>query len=115
MENTENTIAKRAIINPPIRDEFTLYGDKFEKVAYNDANGMYCYKRTPLDGVGPVYYEVFKARKAKGENGNEYDRYPWTTEFGSSALCIRGDGKHTDEKIAFYMTNGFNAGRYKAE
>lgn len=115
MENTKTSKLKK-LNYPPLQDTFCKYGDRFEKVAHNEANGMYCYKRTPEDGAGLVYYEVFKAPKAKDENGNEYDRYPKTSEFGfSTALCIRGDGKHTDEKIAFYMTNGFNAGRYKAK
>lgn len=115
MENTK-TIKPRKLNYPPLQDTFCKYGDRFEKVAYNEANGMYCYKRTPLDGAGPVYYEVFKAPKAKDENGNEYDRYPSSANFSfGSALCIRGDGKHTDKKITFYMTNGFNAGRYKAK
>lgn len=109
-------MVKNEILCAPIRDTFWKYGDKFEKVAHNEANGMYCYKRTPEDGAGPVYYEVFKAPKEKRGDGEPYDRYPTSSEFGfGSALCIRGDGKHTTEKIAFYMANGFNAGRYKAK
>ena len=95
---------------PPLRDEFTKFGDKFEKVAHNEANGMYCYKRTTSDGL--TYYEVFKAPKTKDENGNIYERYPKSSDFGS-ALCIRGNEKHVDNKIAFYMANGFDAGRYR--
>ena len=58
---------------PPLRDEFTKFGDKFEKIAHNEANGMYCYKRTTSEGL--TYYEVFKAPKAKDEDGNAYERY----------------------------------------
>lgn len=113
MENTE-TLYQIRLIYPPIQDTFCKYGDKFEKIAHNEANGMYCYKRTPLKGNGPVYYEVFKALKAKDENGNTYDRYPSSSGFGFGvALCIRGDSEHTTDKIAFYMANGFDAGRYK--
>lgn len=25
-----------------LTDEFTKFGDKFEKIAHNEANGMYC-------------------------------------------------------------------------
>jgi len=57
---------------PPLRDEFTKFGDKFEKIAHNEANGMYCYKRTTSEGL--TYYEVFKAPKAKDEDGNAYER-----------------------------------------
>lgn len=52
---------------PPLRDEFTKFGDKFEKIAHNDANGIYCYKRTTSDGL--TYYEAFKAPEAKDEDG----------------------------------------------
>ena len=50
---------------PPLRDEFTKFGDRFEKIAHNKINGMYCYKRMTSDGL--TYYEVFKAAKAKDE------------------------------------------------
>ena len=73
---------KKQLLYPPLRDEFTKFGDKFEKIAHNEANGMYCYKRTTPGGL--TYYEVFRAPKAK------------------------------DDKIAFYMANGFIAGRCQA-
>ena len=97
---------------PPLRDEFTKFGDKFVKIAHNEANGMYCYKRTTSDAL--TYYEVFKAPKAKDQDGNKYERYPKSSEFGfGTALCIRGDDKRTADKIAFYMANGFDVGRYR--
>jgi len=97
---------------PPLRDEFTKFGDKFVKIAHNEANGMYCYKRTTSDAL--TYYEVFKAPKAKDQDGNKYERYPKSSEFGFGvALCIRGDDKRTADKIAFYMANGFDVGRYR--
>ena len=97
---------------PPLRDEFTKFGDKFVKIAHNEANGMYCYKRTTSEGL--TYYEVFKAPTAKDENGNAYEYYPTSSQFGfGTALCIRGGEKHTADKIAF-LANGFEAGRYRA-
>jgi hypothetical protein len=91
---------KKQIFYPPLRDEFTKFGDKFVKNAHNEANGMYCYKRTTSDAL--TYYEVFKAPKAKDENGNAYRHYPSTAQFGfGTALCIRGDDKRTADKIAF--------------
>ena len=102
---------KKQMFCPPLRDEFTKFGDKFEKIAHNKANGMYCYKRTTSEGL--TYYEVFKAPKAKDEGGNAYERYPKSSEFGfGSALCIRGGEKHTADKITFYMATGFSAGRW---
>lgn len=57
---------------------------------------------------------MFKAPKTKDENGNIYERYPKSSDFGfGTALCIRGNEKHVDNKIAFYMANGFDAGRYR--
>lgn len=85
---------------PPLRDEFTKFGDKFEKIAHNEANGMYCYKRTTSEGL--TYYEVFKAPKAKDEDGNAYERYPKSSQFGfGTALCFRGDERHTADKNRF--------------
>ena len=89
---------KKRILYQLLDDEFTKFGDKFMKIAHNEANGMYCYKR-----------------KAKDENGNAYRHYPSTAQFGfGTALCIRGNEKCAADKIAFYMANGFEAGRYRA-
>ncbi len=101
----------RKILYQLLEDEFTKFSDKFEKIAHNEANGMHCYKRTTSDGL--TYYEVFKAPKAKDEDGNIYRHYPSTAQFGyGTALCIRGDEKQTQDKIAWYMSNGFEHGRY---
>ena len=84
---TDNTKGKFC---PPLRDEFTKYGDRFVKIAHNPANGMYCYRRTISDGS--TYYEVFKAPKAKDGRGGTYEYYPTSAQFGfGTALCIRGD------------------------
>ena len=56
---------KKQLLYPPLRDEFTKFGDKFEKIAHNEANGMYCYKRTTPGGL--TYYEVFRAPKTRTE------------------------------------------------
>lgn len=105
------TDIKQSKFCPPLRDEFTKYGDKFVKITHNEANGMYCYKRTTSEGM--TYYEVFRAPKAKDGEGNIYPYYPCTSQFGfGTALCIRCDESAAD-KIAFYMANGFEAGRYK--
>lgn len=42
---------KKQTFYPPLRDEFTKFGDKFVKIAHNEANGMYCYKRTTSDAL----------------------------------------------------------------
>lgn len=103
---------QKQILYQLLDDEFTKFGDKFVKIAHNEANGMYCYKRTTSDAR--TYYEVFRAPKAKDENGNAYRHYPSTAQFGFGvALCIRGDEKRTADKIAFYMANGFDVGRYR--
>lgn len=31
---------KKQIFYPPLRDEFTKFGDKFVKIAHNEANGF---------------------------------------------------------------------------
>ena len=81
---------KKRILYQLLADEFTKLGDKFEKIAHNEVNGMYCYKRTTSDEL--TYHEVFKAPTAKDENGNTYERYPSSSGFGfGMALCIRGD------------------------
>ena len=102
---------KKRILYPPLRDTFTKFGDKFEKIAHNEANGMYCYKRTT--STGTVFFEVFRAPKVKGEDGNTYERYPKSSEFGfGRALCITGD-RWASGKIRWYMRHGFDAGRYR--
>lgn len=74
---------------------------------------LYCYKRTTSDGL--TYYEVFKAPKRVCKDGGKHECYPQTAEFGfGTALCIRGGEKYTADKIAFYMANGFEAGRFRA-
>ena len=81
---------KKRILYQLLADEFTKFGDKFEKIAHNEVNGMYCYKRTTSDEL--TYHEVFKAPTAKDENGNTYERYPSYSGFGfGKARCIRGD------------------------
>lgn len=108
----EYTMKKRILYNP-LTDEFATLGDKFEKIAHNKVNGMYCYKRTTSDGL--TYYEVFKAPKRVCKDGGKHECYPQTAEFGfGTALCIRGGEKYTADKIAFYMANGFEAGRFRA-
>ena len=73
-----------------LANKFTEFLNKFEKIAHNEVNGTYCYKRTTSDGL--TYYEVFKAPTAKDENGNTYERDPSSSGFGfGMALCIRGD------------------------
>ena len=73
-----------------LANKFTEFLNKFEKIAHNEVNGTYCYKRTTSDGL--TYYEVFRAPKAKDEDGNIYHHYPSSAPFGfGMALCIRGD------------------------
>ena len=97
---------KNRTLYDPLTNEFTKYGDKFEKIAHTEARGMYCYKRTTSDGL--TYYEVFKAPKAKNEN--TYERYPSCSGFGfGTAICIRGNEKQTQDRIA---CKGFEHGRY---
>lgn len=103
---------KKRIFYPPLRDEFTKFGDKFEKIAHNEANGMYCYKRTTSGGL--TYYEVFKAPYQYPYSLNLFTTCFIALRFGfGTALCIRGDEKCTADKIAFYMSNGFEAGRFR--
>ena len=45
---------QKQILYQLLDDEFTKFGDKFVKIAHNEANGMYCYKRTTPGGL--TYY-----------------------------------------------------------
>ena len=73
---------------------------------------MYCYKRTTSEGL--TYYEVFKAPKAKDEDGNAYERYPKSSQFGfGTALCFRGDERHRADIISLFIAIGFVAGRFR--
>ena len=81
---------KKRMLYDQLANKFTEFLNKFEKIAHNEVNGTYCYKRTTSDEL--TYHEVFKAPTAKDENGNTYERYPSSSGFGfGMALCIRGD------------------------
>lgn len=100
------TASGKRILRIELTDNFLKFGDKFEKIDHNPMTGMYCYKRTTSENL--IYYEVFKAPIQEG-----IPRYPKSSEFGfGRALCIRGDEKQTQDKIAWYMSNGFEHGRY---
>ena len=58
---------------------------------------------------------TMKKTKRVCKDGGKHECYPQTAEFGfGTALCIRGSEKYTADKIAFYMANGFEAGRFRA-
>lgn len=49
----EYTMKKRILYNP-LTDEFATLGDKFEKIAHNKVNGMYCYKQNIGGSTPPM-------------------------------------------------------------
>ena len=85
---------------PPLKGIFKKYSDTFDQVAKNESNRMYCYRRTTLEGI--VYFEVFRSNLGKDENGQTYEYYPKSSQFGISAWCIR-DGEHAQKKVQKYM------------
>lgn len=85
---------------PPLKGKFKKYGDTFEQVAKNESNRMYCYRRTTPEGI--VYFEVFRSNLGKDENGQTYEYYPKSSQFGISTWCIR-DGEHAQKKVQKYM------------
>lgn len=85
---------------PPLKGKFKKYGDTFEQVAKNESNRMYCYRRTTPEGI--VYFEVFRSNLGKDENGQTYEYYPKSSQFGISAWCIC-DGEHAQKKVQKYM------------
>ena len=103
---------KKQMFYPPLRDEFTKYGDRFEKIAHNEANGMYCYKRTTSEGL--TYYEVFKAIRAmepawvKAAGGN-FSLSEYKDSTGRSLPMYQ-----LSKTECLYVANGFEAGRYRA-
>lgn len=102
---------EKRIFYTPLMDDFFKFGSKFEEIGHNPATGMYCYKRTTPEGS--IYFEVFRAPSATGEDGSRYEYYPGSPQFGfGQALCIRGDEKQSIDKVRFYLENGFKAGRY---
>lgn len=85
---------------PPLKGKFKKYGDTFELVAKNESNRMYCYRRTAPEGI--VYFEVFRSNLGKDENGQTYEYYPKSSQFGISAWCICDD-EHAQKKVQKYM------------
>ncbi|MEG0890015.1 MAG: hypothetical protein RSH25_16255 [Bacteroides sp.] len=96
----------KSIMRPSLKDKFKKYGDTFELVAQNKSNRMYCYRRTTPEGI--VYFEVFRSNLEKEENGETYESYPSSSQFGASAWCIR-DGEHAQKKIQKYMQREYNS------
>lgn len=82
--------SKKRVLYNQLANEFTEFLNKFEKIGHNEANGMYCYKRTTSEEL--TYYEVFKAPKAKGEDGSTYDRYQRSSD------AYYGTEKRTNRK-----------------
>ena len=95
----------RRIKYPPLKDKFKKYGDSFELVSKNENNRMYCYRRTTPEGI--VYLEVFRSNLEKDENGNVYESYPSTSQFGDTAWYIR-DGENAMKKVLKYMKRTFS-------
>ena len=90
---------------PPLKDKFKKYGDSFELVSKNESNRMYCYRRTTPEGI--VYFEVFRSNLEKDDNGNVYESYPRSSQFGDTAWCIR-DGENAMKKVLKYMQKTFS-------
>ena len=55
---------EKRIIYPPLSDRFEKFGDKFEKMAHNPVNGMYCYQTDDGHGFGIL----------RGVQGSEMER-----------------------------------------
>ena len=89
----------KRIKHPPLKDKFKKYGDSFELVSKNESNRMYCYRRTTPE---EIYFEVFRSNLEKDDNGNVYESYPRSSQFGDTAWCIR-DGENAQKKIQKYM------------
>lgn len=90
----------KRIKHPPLKDKFKKYGDSFELVSKNESNRMYCYRRTTPEEI--VYFEVFRSNLEKDDNGNVYESYPRSSQFGDTAWCIRDD-ENAQKKIQKYM------------
>ena len=90
----------KRIKHPPLKDKFKKYGDSFELVSKNESNRMYCYRRTTPEEI--VYFEVFRSNLEKDDNGNVYESYPRSSQFGDTGWCIR-DCENAQMKIQKYM------------
>lgn len=86
---------KKRILYNPLTDEFATLGDKFEKIAHNKVNGMYCYKRTTSDGL--TYYEVFRENRSNLQGLEVYVDAGDITLKGKEYVCLVGDTKATIE------------------
>ncbi|MBD3591188.1 hypothetical protein [Bacteroides sp. GM023] len=95
----------KSIKRPLLKDKFRKYGDSFELVSKNESNRMYCYRRTTPEGI--VYIEVFRSNLEKDDNGNVYESYPSSSQFGDTAWCIR-DSKGAMKKVLKYMQKIFS-------
>ena len=54
-----------------------------------------------------LYIEVFRSNLEKDDNGNVYESYPRSSQFGDTAWCIR-DGENAMKKVLKYMQKTFS-------
>lgn len=51
---------QKQILYQLLDDEFTKFGDKFVKIAHNEANGMYCYTSKAKNLSENLVYKNYK-------------------------------------------------------
>ena len=83
--------------------EVWLKRRRFVKIKENPSTGLYCYRHEWLDtSKEPNYcYEVVKPK------GKRMD-YPGSNDFGMYGMCISKNDRYLEEKIEWYLNNGFS-------
>lgn len=83
--------------------ETEAHNQRLVKIKENPSTGLYCYRREWLDTARkPNYcYEVVQP-VGKGK------QYPSSKQFGSYGMCISKNDRYLEDKIDYYLSNGFS-------
>lgn len=77
--------------------------NKMTKIKENPSTGLYCYRREWLDTARKPNY-CYEVVQPVGKDM----RYPSASDFGVFAMCISKNDRYLDEKIEWYLNNGFS-------
>ena len=77
--------------------------ERIIKIKENPSTGLFCYKRFFKGSYGQMNY-CYEVVQPVGKNR----QYPSPTQFGSYGMCISKNDRYLDEKIDYYLSNGFS-------
>lgn len=83
--------------------ETEAHNQRLVKIKENPSTGLYCYQRFFKGSYGQMNY-CFEVVQPVGKG----KQYPSSTQFGTYGMCISKNDRYLDEKIEWYINNGFS-------